>query len=180
MPQWITVQVKSGGNILLDVYYDIGKGYGEQYKISRWVTGSNDFQAVKLRLPSKHLRSFRIDPLSEPGTVYIKSIEISSLFGKHHTWLPDNILKDFRPLDISRFEIASNSLLVESKGRDPYLFIAAPVPLLNEISTIKIMIAFFSFFLSSFFLSWLLRIIDVKKPMNFFRTWIFSKNILSG
>lgn len=171
---------KIGGNILLDVYYDIGKGYGEQYKISRWVTGSNDFQAVKLRLPSKHLRSFRIDPLSEPGTVYIKSIEISSLFGKHHTWLPDNILKDFRPLDISRFEIASNSLLVESKGRDPYLFIAAPVPLLNEISTIKIMIAFFSFFLSSFFLSWLLRIIDVKKPMNFFSYVDIQQKYLIG
>jgi hypothetical protein len=168
LPLWITIQIKSEKNILLDVYYDIGKGYGEQYKIGQRVSGSDDFQAVKLRLPLKHLKSFRIDPITESGTVFIKAIELSSLFGRHHTWLPDNILRDFRPIDISRFEMVNNSLLIESAGKHPYLLIAAPVPLVNEIGAVKIMTAGFSLFLSFFLVFKILGVIDVKKPLNFF------------
>jgi hypothetical protein len=168
LPQWITIEIKSEKNIMLSVYYDIGKGYGEKYKISKEIAGSNDFQTVKLKLPSKHLRSFRIDPLTEPGIAFIQSMEISSLFGRSFKWLPDTILKDFRPIDISRFEKAGNSLLIESKGRDPYLFLTVPPPKLNGISAVKITGLLFSILLSSYMLFKILRIMDVNKILHFF------------
>lgn len=150
LPQWITIQVKTEKRILLGVYYDIGKGYDEKYKVSQWINGSDDFQTVKLKLPASRLRSFRIDPLSEPGALYIKSIKLSSLFGKYHLWSVSDIHKDFRPYDISRFELVNDFLLVESIGSDPFIFTAAPIPSANEISTVKIIIVAFSLFLSFF------------------------------
>src|SRR4030042_250069 len=168
LPQWLTIQVKTEKRILVEVYYDIGKGYDEKYKVTQGINGSDDFQAVKLRLPAGRLRSFRIYPLIEPGTVFIKSIEISSFLGRHHKWLPDDILKDFRPIDINRVEMVNNSVFVESAGKYPYLFTAAPVPSVNEISSLMIIAAVSSFFLSSFLFFWLLKTINVKKLLDFF------------
>ncbi len=135
--QRITVQIKSEKKILVDIYYDIGEGYGEEYKTSRWVTGSDDFQTVNLNLPAKHLESFRIDPLTEPGSVYIKSIELSDLFGRQHLWSAVDILKDFRPQqDIGRFEFSEGAILVESKGNNPYFACIVGIPKISIVGRI--------------------------------------------
>jgi hypothetical protein len=152
LPQWITIQIKAEKRILLNVYYDIGRGYGEQYSVARWVTGRDDFQTVRLKLPSRLLRAFRIGPLSEPGIVHIKSIKLESLFGKDHVWPAERILKEFQPLhDIGRFDLVNDSLLVESTGNDPYFFINASVPFINKISfgglTLVVIFVFFGLFL---------------------------------
>jgi hypothetical protein len=180
LPQWITIEIKSEKNIMLAVYYDIGKGYREKYKISKEIAGSKDFQTVKLKLPSKQLRSFRIDPLTEPGIAFIKSIEISSLYGRKFTWLPDAILKDFRPIDTSRFEKAGDSLLVESKGRDPYLFLTVPPPRVNGISAVKIAGLLFSVLLGSYMIFKILRIIDISKILHFVTYVDIRQKYLAG
>jgi hypothetical protein len=113
----------------LDVYYDIGKGYGEKYKIGKSVRSSNDFQTVRLRLPFKHLKSFRIDPLTEPCIIYIKSIKLSSFFGRQYLWSARDVLRDFAPQhDIGRFELFNDSLIIESIGSDPYFSFTGKMP----------------------------------------------------
>jgi|GEM_PF-571981 len=124
--QRIAVQIKSDKKILIEVYYDIGEGYRETHKVSGWIEAGKDFQTVELKLPIRHLRSFRIDPLTEPGTVYIKSIELSDLLGRQRLWSAADILKDFRPQhDIGRFEFSDGAILVESTGNDPYFLASA-------------------------------------------------------
>jgi hypothetical protein len=129
LPKWMTIQIKTEKDILLSVYYDVGNGYGEDYKISQWILADSEFQIVKLSLPLKYIKSFRIDPMTEPGPVYIKSIELSSFFGKYHLWAADSILQAFHPAhDISKFEPGNKAVKVESSGNDPYFMCIAPVP----------------------------------------------------
>lgn len=135
-PQWIAVQLKTEKDALFSVYYDVGKGYGEDYKISQLVKGSSNFQVIKLRLPWKQIKSFRIDPLTEPGTEQIKSIKLSGLFGKHCAWLAQDIAKDFRPQhDIGKFELVNDSILIESTGSDPYFLCTVPISSMFDFST---------------------------------------------
>ena len=141
LPQWITVKVKSDKDILFDVYYDIGKGYGEEYKIGRWVRGGDDFQSVRMMLPLKHLKSVRIDPLTEAGHVYIKSVRLSSFFNKTYRWYTDDILNSFRPSgDIIRFEAVNSYLLIESSGNDPFFELVQPLPAVNRISPVDLIV----------------------------------------
>ena len=129
LPKWITIQIKTEKDILLSVYYDVGKGFGEDYKKTQWVIADNAFQDIKLHLPLKYIKSFRIDPMTEPGIVYIKSVKISSLFGKYRLWPAETLLDAFHPVShISNFELSNDSLKVVSSGNDPYFICTAPVP----------------------------------------------------
>lgn len=137
LPKWLTIQIKTEKKIYIDVYYDIGKGYGEKYKIGKWIRGSSDFQTVRFLLPLKHIRSFRIDPLIEPGTVFIKSLKISSIFGDRYVWLSNDIVRDFTPRgDTKRFELIKDSLEIESEGNDPYFIYSAPTDFLFKINKV--------------------------------------------
>jgi 4-amino-4-deoxy-L-arabinose transferase-like glycosyltransferase len=151
-PQLITVQLKTQKNALFSVYYDVGEGYGEDYKVSQLVTGSNNFQIIKLKLPWKHIKSFRIDPLTEPGIEQIKSIELSNAFGQRHMWMARDILKDFYPQhDIRKFDLIDDSILIESVGNDPYFVCTVPLSPISEFSAV-FMFAFFIIILTVFLL----------------------------
>ena len=167
LPQWITIQIKSEKRIFFDVYYDIGEGYGENYKTGVWVTGTGDFQAVTLRLPMKHLKSFRIDPLTEPGIVYIKSIKVSGLFGVQRLWSAKDILNDFSPQhDIGRFELVNDSLLIHSTGNDPWFLSAVSVLPVYEPSAVVLTAAVCFFLLGGFSIYRIARQFDYRKLLH--------------
>lgn len=167
-PQCITVRLKTEKDALFSVYYDVGKGYEEDYKIGQLVKGSSNFQVVKLRLSWKQIKSFRIDPLTEPGTVYIKSIKLSSYFNRQHLWTASDIPGSFRPGgDITRFEIADGSLLIESKGNDPYFEFTGSLPFINKVSAIELTLFIVFCLLVVFFFYSLMRVY-FKRLSNFF------------
>jgi hypothetical protein len=154
LPQWMIIQIKSDKDIQLDVYYDIGKGYKEKYKTGRRIAGSVDFQTVRLSLPLRCLKSFRIDPLSEPGSVNIKSVELSSWFERNHAWTAKDLLRDFRPKrDIDSFQVVDGTLRIESTGDDPFFVIKTDVPQVNKVGTIELIFAAASLFLILFFIN---------------------------
>jgi 4-amino-4-deoxy-L-arabinose transferase-like glycosyltransferase len=135
----MSVQIKTEKTIGFVVHSYGGKAHKEKYRKREWIAGDNYFQTVRVRLPLKHLRSFRINPLNEPGIVYINFIKLSSFFGKDHVWLAKDILRDFRPEhDIGRFELVNDSLLVESIGKDPSFICTVPVPLMSQVKKIWI------------------------------------------
>jgi len=135
LPQKVVVELKTDSPIQLQVYYDTGDGYGEKDKRIRLVPANKAFQRVEIRLPSRFLRSFRIDPLTEPGVVYIKSITLKSWWTRSHSWPADQIVKQFGSLnDISQFELQGDAVKVRSVGIDPYFISTGPIPRINEIS----------------------------------------------
>ncbi len=146
LPQWIIIEIKTEEPIQMQFYYDIGEGYGEKDKRIQLVSESQDFQKVRVRLPSKILNSFRIDPLTTPGIVFFKSIALESIFGKSYIWSAEKIYKDFRPQnDISQFQLENDLLKVKSVGIDPYFGCVAPIPTINKIGedwTILILFGF--------------------------------------
>ncbi len=146
LPQWVAVEIKTDAPIQLQVYYDMGDGYGEKDKRIQWVSGNNDFQRIKIRLTNKPLRSFRIDPLTNPGVVTIKSITIESLWARSHSWPAERIVKDFRPQnDISQFQLENDAVKIRSVGMDPYFGLISSFPRINEIGDGWIILILFIF-----------------------------------
>jgi len=146
LPQWVVVEIKTDSPIQLQIYYDIGDGYGEKDKRIQIISGNRDFQRKEIRLPNKPLRSFRIDPLTEPGVVYIKSITLESLLGRSHSWRAERILQDFRPQnDISQFQLENGALKVRSVGLDPYFGLISSIPRVNRMSEGGLILILFVF-----------------------------------
>jgi hypothetical protein len=146
LPQWVVVEIKTDAPIQLQVYYDMGDGYGEKDKRIQLVSGNNDFQRIKIRVPNKPLHSFRIDPLTNPGVVYIKSITIESLWARSHSWPAERIVKDFRPQnDIIQFQLENDAVKIRSVGIDPYFGLISSIPRINEISDGWIILILFVF-----------------------------------
>ena len=146
LPQWLVVEIKTEKQIQIQIYYDIGEGYNERDKRIQEVSGDNGFQKVRIRLPGKSIHSFRVDPLTTPGIVYIKSIAIESLLGRNHIWTPEKIHNDFRPQnDISQFMLEGDILKVESIGIDPYFGCVSSIPIINRIGDGWIILILFTF-----------------------------------
>jgi len=146
LPQWLAVGIKTDTLIQLRVYYDLGDGYGEKDKRIVFVPGKDGFQRIKIRLPNRPLRSFRIDPMNHPGVVSIQSITLESLWSRSYSWSADRIVKDFRPEnDIGQFQIENNAVAIRSVGMAPYFRLISPVPKINEIGDGWIFLILFVF-----------------------------------
>jgi len=146
LPQWLVIEIETEKPIQIQIYYDIGERYNERDKRIQKVSGGNDFQQVRIRLPGNFIHSFRVDPLTTPGIVYIKSITLESLFGRNYKWPAWKILKDFHPQnDIRQFILEGDLLKVESIGIDPYFSSTVPIPVVNRIHQGWMILFLFSF-----------------------------------
>ena len=174
LPQWVALEIKSDQPIQIQVYYDIGEGYSERDKRIQLVSGSQYFQKVRVRLPSKILNSFRIDPLTTPGVVFFKSIALESLFGRNYVWSAEKIQKDFHPQnDISQFQLENGILKVESNGIDPYFGVNASVPVINKIDDGWVILILFGLSLVYLLFNKMIVVIRERWKVMAYHIWFF-------
>lgn len=94
--------------------------FNETNSLKTNLKGSSDFQTVKLDLPIKNLKQFRVDMGSQPGEIAINSIVLKN-FNKQHVWTSDKILQDFQASeDVDSILLANSTLYIQSKGLDPF------------------------------------------------------------
>ena len=95
-------------NDVLQVFYDIGNGFNEADSklITVPVVAMNvqdsTTSLITVSLPAKKIQRLRIDPGTGPRTWNLKSIILESKLAgfvlRSHTWLPEDIVRDFTPL----------------------------------------------------------------------------------
>ncbi len=116
---------------VLQVFYDIGSGFNEadSKRITMRVVAINVQDSatslITIPLPAKMIKGIRIDPGSDAGPWDIRSIVLECKLAGHvlrsHTWLPDDIVRDFTPLHaIDTFSVRNKRLFLNASGDDPY------------------------------------------------------------
>jgi hypothetical protein len=140
LSQSITVRIKSERRMLMDFYYDTGKGLSEENNMAEWIAGSEDFQDIKLELPAKPITSFRVDLLNDPGTICIKSIILERPFNSSMVWTGDTLVKGVWALHNKEGFVPSNSCLVIKSKSDDYSSFA----LAEQISAVNVQFVFFA------------------------------------
>jgi hypothetical protein len=134
----ITIEIKSEKNAFMQIFYDTGKGYNGKERQDVWINANANYQIITSAIPSNRIRSLRIDPLIEPGTVFIRSIMIEGLSGRK-TWSAMDIVRDFGPQrDITKFDVVNDSLQIDSSGNDPQFVSVRPIPDVGKINKLTI------------------------------------------
>jgi len=102
----LTIEVVNPSpNDVLQVFYDIGAGFNEVDSksiplsvVARSVQDSAIFR-VTVPLPPQTIKGLRIDPGAGPKAWNLKSIILESKLAgyalRSHTWLPEDIVRDF-------------------------------------------------------------------------------------
>ncbi|MHB8908663.1 MAG: hypothetical protein ACYDAA_07270 [Syntrophales bacterium] len=118
-------------NDVLQVFYDIGNGINEaDSKLLTMPGVAINIQdpvtpLITVPLPAKKIKGIRIDPGTVPKAWYIKSIIMESKLAgfvlRSHTWLPEDIVRDFTPLHaIDAFYVRNKELFLNASGDDPF------------------------------------------------------------
>jgi hypothetical protein len=118
-------------NDVFQVFYDIGSGFNEaDSKLIRMPAAAMDVRdsstsIVTIPLPAKKIKGLRIDPGSGPAAWNLKSITLESKLADYalrsHTWLPEDIVREFMPLHaIDTFRVRNEKLFLNASGDDPY------------------------------------------------------------
>ncbi len=114
-------------NEVLQVFYDIGNGFNENDSTSVLARSVQDATIffIRVSLPALKIKGIRIDPGARAGSWNIKSIALESRIAGFvlgsHTWLSDDIARDFVPLHaIDAFSARDGMLFLNAKADDPY------------------------------------------------------------
>lgn len=128
----LTIEVANPSrNDVLQVFYDIGNGFNEadSKSITMPVVAMNVQDSatslITIPLPAKNIQGLRIDPGTGPRAWNLKSIILESKLAgfvlRSHTWLPEDIVRDFTPLHaIDTFSVQNKKLFLNASGDDPY------------------------------------------------------------
>lgn len=132
---YINLTSSSQKNVF-QVFYDLGNGYREEYSVRRPVA-KEKHQVLSFPLPPRAIKHLRIDPGHSPGEVYIQSLTLryQNFFRvRELMWTPQDILKDFVPLNhIDRFLEKEHLLYLRSTDKDPYFAIKYPLDLFDNL-----------------------------------------------
>jgi hypothetical protein len=160
--------VNPSRNDVWQVFYDIGNGINEadSKSITMPVVAMNvqdsAISLITIPLPAKEIKGIRIDPGTGPAAWNFKSIilqsKLAGLVLRSHTWLPEDIVRDFTPLHaIDTFDARNKMLFLNASGEDPYFgykedFGKVHMPLWKMARYLKVAIwiitAFLAFFLA--------------------------------
>ena len=113
------------------VFYDTGKGFNDADSkttsispVASDIPNSSTGVAI-ISLPAQKIEGLKIVPGGGPKTWHLKSIILKNSLGgfvlRSHTWLPEDIARDFTPLHaIDTFRTQDKQLLLNASGNDSY------------------------------------------------------------
>jgi hypothetical protein len=159
--------VNPSRNDVLQVLYDIGNGFNEadSKRISLQVVAMNAQDAaisnISVPLPAKQINNIVIIMGMGPKTWNLKNILLESKLAgivlRSHTWLPEDIVRDFTPLNANdTFSVQNKQLFFNVSGYNPYFgykedFRKVQNPMLAIARQVKVaiwvVVAFFAVFL---------------------------------
>lgn len=116
----MVIHVKRTQSDSLQVFFPINGFYSEQSSVRTIVFDGS--KSIYVKLPHDPLYQIRLDPATSPGITYIEKIDFNHLFGTK-TLTPQQLLDQTTGTNnVSRLEVTSDGLMVESTGNDPMLF----------------------------------------------------------
>lgn len=134
MPYFLKIKYKSSVQSVTQLFYDTGKGYNEKESVKYPVSGSNSFEEMIFRLPTKKIFGLRLDPLINEGEFHIKSAHVC---GREKLKTNYKILHEFNTdtivaladTIISTNNVGSIVIEVPSGATDPIVEIPLPMTL---------------------------------------------------
>jgi len=75
----ITIQSSVSDQAVL--YYDTGRGFGEQETIRHDIPGDGQFHVLSFELPRKTIYRLRFDPLRKPARVAVREVSVVTATG---------------------------------------------------------------------------------------------------
>jgi hypothetical protein len=128
---YIQLVMKSSTYDAAKIYYDVGGGLSEKDSTEAGIIGDERFHEYRFDIPHGISGTFRFDPLTNQGSVTIKSIEIVNGFGKR-IGLVD--LRQLRPVhQIRTLDIGGDgaTAITEENANDPQIFVSWSSPVLS-------------------------------------------------
>ena len=128
----LTVEaINPARNDALQVFYDVGNGFNEADSKSTTMpvaaTNAHDssISLLSVPLPAKKIENVKIALGSGLKAWHLKSIILEKRLGdfvlRSHTWLPEDIVRDFMPLHaIDTFRVQDKQLLLNVSENNPY------------------------------------------------------------
>lgn len=119
VPATITVEMKTSADDTGQLFFDRGLGFRETDSIWFPVTGSNEYEKYRVKLPGARITSLRIDPLSREGTFAIRSISIETA-GKKLRLEKEELEETLTPLNQVELFYRDGVVHGVSTGIDPF------------------------------------------------------------
>lgn len=119
----VTMKAETSGYAVTQVYYDIGKGYNEDYSSKLNIVPAATYKYLFNFPGSKNIKSFRFDPLTKSGKVELKDIQIVTNKGTILSTIP---VCELNPKQqIADFKISSNicTFNIPKDATDPVIII---------------------------------------------------------
>ena len=134
MPYFFKIKYKSSVQSVTQLFYNTGSGYNEKESIKYQVAGSNLFEEMIFRLPTKKIYGIRLDPLINEGEFHIQSAYVC---GRKKLTTNYKILHEFNTdtiVAVAETSISTNndgSIVIEvpSGATDPIVEIPLPMTL---------------------------------------------------
>ncbi len=133
-----------------EIFYQNGTGWASVTRPLQSVEtnlSSSTLSAVMIPLPLEDIQELRIDPGTMPNVWKIEKITLQGRIAGRvlysHVWLPDDIVRDFQPLNsIDTFSVRDKVLFLNASGVDPFFgykgnFSGIYKPLLKKMSHFK-------------------------------------------
>ena len=115
----LSIEIKSNNPDIAQVYFDDGTGLSEANSVKAMLIGDGGFEEIQFSVPEGNLKLLRFDPLTKPGAVVIRSMNI-----EFHDSLFIFPLEKVNPSNqISKAGLRDGMLHVETSpdGFDPHL-----------------------------------------------------------
>jgi hypothetical protein len=117
----LSVDIKAEKPDIAQLYFDVGSGLSEANSTRAKLIGDGDYEQIQFSIPDGDIKMLRLDPLTKPGFVLIRSMHIK--YGDSLFYLP---LKEVSPSgQILKSEYRDSMLYVETTldGFDPQLML---------------------------------------------------------
>lgn len=119
VPAVLTIEMMTAKDDQGQLFYNRGLGFRESDSVSFPVAGSGEFEKYQLMLPRAGIASIRIDPLSQRGEFYIRSISVDAM-GKRITLEKDELREAIKPLHQVALYYQDHLVRGVSRGNDPF------------------------------------------------------------
>jgi hypothetical protein len=125
----LSVDMASTVSSRAQVYYDTGAGFSEDQSATVTVQASDNPQILRLRLPNATIKALRFDPLTAPGTVFIRQVSVLRADGSTADSFPPSRIQGASGFDQQEILPSGVRYRVRSDSNDPQLNLVLAAPL---------------------------------------------------